>query len=180
MKKFYTLMTVVLLCISFTGCLGPSSTSEEKTNSAPTILNLGESFVIDNLQMTVDSYEFSDYLGGLDGLNKVEKGLKYCVVHVTVKNLDNSTKYLTEGTLFKNTKYSSQIIFDKKYEYNSTWAQYTDFFDAHESIPALGEISCCFSYEVAEDVETQIDKQLIFEFGLNKTDTTKKCNWKLR
>ena len=192
-KNMIVILPILLVSIIILGCMsGGSSDSSSSSNDSSTEngseinrveeeaaiediqeveeksedtvkLNIGDTATIDNLQITVKDYKFSDYADG-EKQNKVKDGLKYCVVYMTVKNLDNSQKIL--GDSFKRN-YASTLFYDNYYEYHSTWTRDPVFFFANDDLPALGEIDCIVTYEVSKDVEDNPDKELDITFQIN-------------
>ncbi len=127
------------------------------------LLNIGDTAVVDDLKIQVLDYKFSDYADGKQQ-NKVQDGLKYCVVYLKVKNLGTQQKDL--GGPYNNL-YTTTLTYNKDYKYHSTWTRDPYFFFANDSLPSLGEIDCIVTFEVAKEVEEQVDNGLTFTFEIN-------------
>lgn len=103
------------------------------------------------MEYIVKDCSFKDYMGGLQGLNKVKEGHCYIVLHIDVKNISNSD-ISTQSSVF-------EILYDDNYEYNASFASYTDFYDYNDSIIALGSLE---------------DKIINFEVPIEVRDSGKK------
>ncbi len=147
--------------------------SQTPEDSATKTSEIGEAQTIANLQTTITGYEFSDYAGALDGLSKAEDGYRYCVVYLDVKNIGSSALELDD--------YNFCLYYNTDYSYLGTWAIYTQFLYAHDSIPALGEVSnVCICFKVPEEVETNNDLPLTIELKENSILADEVAIWTLR
>lgn len=154
-------------------------TTKSQIEAVEKAYGLSDTQVFDDLEIKINGFKFSDYLGGLDNLFKAKSGYRYCVVYMDVKNVGTSAKQLTGD--FGNSNYNFTLYYNGDYKYNSTHADYTDFFYANESIPALGSLkNVCVCFEVPIEVETQVKLPLHIEFSKNSKYDDSNVKWELR
>ena len=166
MKRSALILSLLIL-ISLSSC----SKSVDKEPVEP--VEIGAVQTIKDLEATVTGYEFSVYAGALDGLSKSEDGFKYCVVYLDVKNIGS-------GAL-ETDDYTFTLYYNKEYHYLSTWANYTQFLNAHDSIPALGTLdNVCLCFKVPTEVEENTDLPLTVELKENRVSATESVMWVLR
>lgn len=167
MKKFW----LIILCWFFAISLVSCEAEEPKESIAPA--KIGTMQKIKDLETTITDYEFSIYAGALNGLAKVESGYKYCVVYLEAKNIGSVS--------LSPSDYVFTLCYDSGYRYNSTWINYTEFFSAHDSIPALGSLSdVCLCFKVPVEVEDNSDIPLTIELKENSTKAKDVAVWQLR
>lgn len=111
----------------------------------------GDVVEFEGMEYVVKDCSFEEYMGGLQGLNKAKEGYCYIVLHIDVKNISSSEKS-TQSSVF-------EILYDDNYEYNVSFASYTDFYDYNDSIVALGSLE---------------DKIINFEVPIEVRDSGKK------
>lgn len=111
----------------------------------------GDVVEFEEMEYVVKDCSFEEYMGGLQGLNKAKEGYCYIVLHIDVKNISSSEKS-TQSSVFR-------ILYDDNYEYNVSFASYTDFYDYNDSIVALGSLE---------------DKIINFEVPIEVRDSGKK------
>lgn len=171
MKKIMLALTLsIVMLISLSAC----GTSADKPATEPA--EIGVTQTIKNLETTITGYEFSIYAGALNGLSEVSDGFKYCVVYLDVKNIGSGALETDDYTF---TLYYHNN--DKIYHYLGTWANYSEFLYANDSIPALGTLdNVCLCFKVPTEVEDNVDCQLTIELKENRVSATNKAVWALR
>lgn len=142
----------------------PTATAKPKPTQEPTpepteapLLSVGETATIHDLEFTVNSYTFSHYAGALGNLNPSGSDSVYCVVYVTVYNPTNEERRIVRKMLMGTgiPDYSTDFIYDGEYSYNSSFADYTDFLFANESIMPLGRMTNkILNYKVPNEVQS--------------------------
>lgn len=151
-----TLLGVCLVVII--GSFIKGLTLEDNTNTGyqpavteDTTNKFGDVVEFEGMEYVVKDCSFEEYMGGLQGLNKAKEGYCYIVLHIDVKNISSSEKS-TQSSVFR-------ILYDDNYEYNVSFASYTDFYDYNDSIVALGSLE---------------DKIINFEVPIEVRDSGKK------
>ena len=145
-------------------------TSETVQNITHTF---GDVVEFDEMEYVVKDYSFEDYMGGLKGLNKAPEGYCYIVLHVDVKNISD-TEQSTQSANFK-------IIYDDKYEYNASFASYTEFYDYNYKIVALGSLEDkIINFEVPIELRDNSDKSIKLVLARNKIYDDTKTIWTVR
>lgn len=148
------------------------------SESSPIEGSVSDTLTFDELEVTVNDYVFSEYLGNLDGLSKADDGNVYCTVYLDIKNIAKSSKALRSSF---NTNYNFTLDYNDGYTYHSTWQEYSEFLNAHDSIEPLTTLqNVCVSFKVPLEVEESAEAPLTLSFSRN-SKTEKDCvKWKLR
>lgn len=128
-----------------------NNTGYQPAVTEDTINKFGDVVEFNGMEYVVKDCSFEEYMGGLQGLNKAKEGYCYIVLHIDVKNISNSA-ISTQSSVF-------EILYDDKYEYDLSFASYTDFYDYNDSIVALGSLE---------------DKIINFEVPIEVRDSGKK------
>lgn len=191
-KKWWVWVIIVIFVLGFAGSLtdqdNPSNDNGINDNGINdngdnssiinnSIYEVGTTVIFEDLEITITSYKFSSYIAGVSGGMKPGSGNTWCVVYATIKNVGNKQKTLKD---FMNCLYTFDLYYDETYKYNSTWLDYDDFFEAHDSINPLETINVCTNFKVPFEVETSQEKSLYVSFLPNKIDAKESVTWKLR
>lgn len=140
-----------------------------------TPMMIGEMGTFDKLEITVTDYTFSRYTGALNGLNEAQDGLMNCVVYVDVKNTNTSSFDIKR----KLGDYNF-VLKNGEYEYLPSWASYTEFLHANDSIPANGTLKGkCVNFSVPAELADS-DEELVLVFKYNSIYKNDFICWKLR
>lgn len=140
--------------------------------------NISETLVFDELEITVTDYVFSDSCGNIKGLTKAKDGNIWCTVYFDVKNTSKETKVISDSF---STKYTVELVYKNGYTYNNTWQDYSDFFNANDTISPLETLKrVCVSYEVPSEVANNDSDSLCLKFCKNSKKETDCAEWKLR
>lgn len=134
----------------------PTAQPTPEPTEAP-VYSLGETVTIHDLEFTVNSFTFSHSAGNLGNLNPSGSDHVYCVVYVTVYNPTNEEKRIVRKMLMGTgiPDYSTDFTYDGEYSYNSSFADYTDFLYANETIMPLAKLSNkILNYKVPNEVQS--------------------------
>ena len=173
-----TLLTVFFVVAACIFIKGLTTSDSNNTNQQPVVIKdttnkLGDVVEFDEMEYVVKDYSFEDYMGGLKGLNKAPEGYCYIVLHVDVKNISD-TEQSTQSANFK-------IIYDDKYEYNASFASYTEFYDYNYKIVALGSLEDkIINFEVPIELRDNSDKSIKLVLARNKIYDDTKTIWTVR
>lgn len=140
----------------------PTPTAEPTPEPTPEhtpapVYAIGDTVTIHDLEFTVNSFTFSRSAGGLGNLNPSGSDYVYCVIYVTVYNPTNEEQRIVKKMLMGTgiPDYSTDFVYDGEYQYNSSFADYTDFLFANETILPLGTLNNkILNYRVPNEVQT--------------------------
>lgn len=142
--------------------------------------NVSDMLAFDELEITVNDYVFSEYLGNLKGLGKAEDGNIWCTVYLDVKNASKSTKSLKSSF---NTNYNFELDYNDGYTYNTTWPweNYSEFLYTHDNIAPLATLkNVCVSFKVPVEVQENSDAPLYVRISKNSKTEKDYVEWKIR
>ena len=160
----------------------PTPTPTPAPTKEPVNLKLGKSAEIDGLEFTVKKMVISKYAGALNGLNEADSDYTYLVVYVDVKNPTNEEKKLRTKLLLGTgwSNYDFDLFYDGEVEYNRSFAEYTDFLDANESIlPRATLRNKVLKYKVPVEVQKS-KKPIIIRLSPHSSGSDEVYIWKLR
>lgn len=147
--------------------------SDNQSETAQDITyTFGDVVEFEEMEYVVKDCSFEEYMGGLQGLNKAKEGYCYIVLHIDVKNISSSEKS-TQSSVFR-------ILYDDNYEYNVSFASYTDFYDYNDSIVALGSLEDkIINFEVPIEVRDS-GKSIKLVLKKNKIYEDDRVTWEIR
>ena len=155
---------------------------ESTPSPEPLVYSVGDTVEFDGLKVKVTGYTFSRYAGGFGNLNPADHDNVYLVVYVDVKNPTNETKKLSEDFIIGSgySVYNFQVLYDNEYKYLSSYADYSDFLLANESIMPLGSLTGkVLNYKVPLEIQNS-SKSLELTMSYNSSSNKEIVTWRLR
>lgn len=161
----------------------PVSTKVPVTTETPSVqtYSIGDKVVFDDLEVTVTGYTFSRTPGNFKNFQAASRDDAYLVVYIDITNPTSERKKLSEESLIGAgySTYNFTIIYDNDYKYLSSYADYTDFLLANDSIMPLGSLTGkVLSYKVPVLIQNT-DKSIVLEMSYNSSKTGS-VTWVLR
>lgn len=175
---FFSCIGLVVSLVIAVAALFATFPPKSKDNNPPlTSGSVSDTLVFDELEITVTDYVFSDSCGNLESLTKAKEGNVWCTVYFDAKNISKETKVISDSF---STKYTVELVYKDGYTYNSAWQDYSEFFNAHDTIAPLTTLNrVCVSYEVPSEIAENNDS-LVLKFCRNSRKETDFAEWKLR
>jgi len=168
MKRIVVLFLCIGIVLCCSSCMlysySKDAPKQATTEDAPSIVHtlyaIGDTVTLNEIELTVTDYKFSDLYGDMEEYGQADDGYAYCIVTVDVKNIGNSSANIND--------YTMQLYYDEEYRYLNEYASEDVFLlYNNESIPALGKLSGkILNFKVPTEVR-DTDKPLRLRIGYN-------------
>ena len=97
-----------------------TSTPEPEPNDAEVVLSVGETGVLLDYEISLDSWEVTDAVSAAYGSFTPDEGSHYVVVYLTIKNTGKDSSVLIPTYGYGNDYARAKILYQAEYEYSST------------------------------------------------------------
>lgn len=175
-NKITIILSVIfisLIFITFITILIPSNKKNEEQNINQTKIQvaIGETFQIDGLNYTIESYEFRYFAH--KGDFRAESGKIWLMVNAKIENPT------TERKIYDNSVNCYYITDAGEAKYNQKYYNYSEWLSASNYLDPFETATGYYMFSIPENVAPEPDGNYSYSIG-GKTNSTKGKNFEIR